>query len=71
MKTIRECDADMTGGTKKCCDNCKWYYWYYDLCTKWQSHVDSRSVYMCFEKNEYADVIAQISCRKNAGFRNG
>ena len=29
---------------KKCCDNCIYYKWYYDKCTKFDCEVDARSV---------------------------
>lgn len=29
---------------KKCCDNCKYYEWYYDKCNKYNCEVDGRSV---------------------------
>lgn len=33
----------------KYCDNCKYYRWYYDRCTKWDCEIDSRSVQDCHE----------------------
>lgn len=33
-----------------CCDECKYYEWYYDLCKKWNCKIDGRSVHNCFEK---------------------
>lgn len=30
--------------TKKCCDNCGRYRWYYDYCEKWKCEVDDRGV---------------------------
>ena len=30
--------------TKKCCDNCERYRWYYDYCKKWKCEVDDRGV---------------------------
>lgn len=32
-----------------CCDNCKYYIWYWDKCTKWGCIVDAREVHNCFE----------------------
>lgn len=29
---------------KKCCDNCIYYKWYYDKCTKFDCETDARSV---------------------------
>ena len=34
------------------CDECKYYSWYYDKCTKWDCEVDSREVHNCFEQGE-------------------
>lgn len=28
----------------KCCDNCIYYKWYFDWCTKWKCEMDYRSV---------------------------
>ena len=36
--------------SKKCCDTCKWYKWYYDLCILFNCKVDFRSI--C---NQYLD----------------
>lgn len=30
-----------------CCDNCKYYAWYYDWCDKWKCKVDSREIHNC------------------------
>ena len=30
--------------TKKTCDNCIYYNWYWDKCSKYDCEVDSRSV---------------------------
>lgn len=30
--------------TKKCCDNCERYRWYYNYCKKWKCEVDDRGV---------------------------
>ena len=30
--------------TKKICDNCWYYKWYFDWCTKWKCYMDWRSV---------------------------
>ena len=27
----------------KCCDNCKWYGWYWDRCERWQCEVNRNS----------------------------
>ena len=32
-----------------CCDNCKYYVWYWDKCTKWGCIVDARELHNCFE----------------------
>lgn len=37
---------------EKCCDNCKWYEWYWDKCTKWDCECDARECHSCFEKRE-------------------
>ena len=35
----------------KCCDNCTYYKWYFDWCTKWKCEKDYRS--LCdFWKND-------------------
>ena len=34
------------------CDECKYYSWYYDKCTKWDCEVDAREVHNCFEQEE-------------------
>lgn len=34
------------------CDECKYYSWYYDKCTKWDCKVDSREVHNCYEPRE-------------------
>lgn len=34
------------------CDECKYYSWYYDKCTKWDCEVDAREVHNCFEQRE-------------------
>lgn len=35
------------------CDDCQFYNWYYDWCSKWQCKVDGRAVYNCLEvRNE-------------------
>ena len=35
----------------KCCDNCTYYKWYFDWCTKWKCEMDYRS--LCdFWKND-------------------
>lgn len=41
---------------KKCCDSCKYYEWYYDKCTKWNTTVDPRSICDSYEsrKPEYS-----------------
>ena len=31
--------------SKKCCDNCIYYQWYYDYCKLWDVKIDSR--YIC------------------------
>ncbi len=31
------------------CDNCKWYNWYYDHCSKWDCEVDAREIHSCFD----------------------
>ena len=31
------------------CDNCKYYEWYYDHCSKWNCEVDARETHNCFE----------------------
>ena len=33
---------------KKCCDNCFYYNWYYDLCSKWNCIIDNRYVCNCW-----------------------
>jgi hypothetical protein len=35
---------------KKCCDNCKWYEWYWDKCTKWDCECDAREIHSCYER---------------------
>ena len=38
--------------SKKCCDNCKWYKWYYDLCTLFNCTVNPNTICSCyFDKN--------------------
>ena len=32
-----------------CCDNCKYYVWYWDKCIKWDCIVNIREVHNCFE----------------------
>lgn len=34
------------------CDNCRYYEWYYDYCSKWKCQVDSREVHDCFKPRE-------------------
>lgn len=36
----------------KCCNNCKWYQWYWDACVKWNCEVYYNAVYSCFEPRE-------------------
>lgn len=31
------------GAQMRCCDNCKYYGWYYDFCDKWKCEVDAQS----------------------------
>ena len=38
--------------TGKCCDNCKWFEWYWDKCTKWDCEVDARECHSCFDERE-------------------
>ena len=40
---------------RDCCDNCKYYYWYYDKCTKYDCEVDARSMCSSFEPFEKED----------------
>ena len=35
--------------SKKCCDTCKYYHWYYDKCDKYDCEVDARSVCAAYE----------------------
>ena len=35
--------------SKKCCDTCKHYRWYYDKCAKYDCEVDARSVCAGYE----------------------
>ena len=35
--------------SKKCCDTCKYYHWYYDKCNKYDCEVDARSVCAGYE----------------------
>lgn len=37
---------------KKCCDNCKYYYWYGDLCKKFECYTDERAVCNSWEPRE-------------------
>ena len=37
--------------SKKCCDTCKHYHWYYDKCDKYDCEVDARSI--CAEYEPY------------------
>lgn len=37
---------------EKCCDNCKYYEWYWDKCNKWDYECDAREVHPCFEPKE-------------------
>ena len=30
--------------TRRMCDNCDWYKWYIDWCTKWKCEKDFRSI---------------------------
>lgn len=34
------------------CDNCVFYHWYYDYCSKWDCEVDAREVHGCIELRE-------------------
>jgi len=36
--------------SKRCCDNCIHYRWYYDKCIKWDCEVDARSMCNNFER---------------------
>jgi hypothetical protein len=38
--------------TDKCCDNCKWFEWYWDKCKKWDCECDFREVHSCYEPIE-------------------
>ena len=32
------------------CNDCKYYNWYYDICSKWNCEVDAREVHnQCFQ----------------------
>ena len=36
----------------KCCDECKYFKWYYDWCDRWKTTIDERAVNNCFEPKE-------------------
>ena len=36
----------------RCCDNCKHFHWYFDYCDWWNSRVNWRAAYACFEATE-------------------
>lgn len=36
----------------KCCDNCKYYEWFWDKCNKWDCEVDDRSCCSEFSPNK-------------------
>ena len=36
----------------KCCDNCKYYEWYHDKCSKWNCEIDCRSCCDSFSPNK-------------------
>ena len=42
--------------SKKCCDTCKHYHWYYDKCAKYDCEVDARSVCAGYEPQESEEV---------------
>ena len=41
--------------SKKCCDTCKYYEWYYDKCNKYNCKVDDRSVCSSHKEREQDD----------------
>ena len=42
--------------SKKCCDNCIYYNWYYDYCKLWNVEIDARSVCNNFIRSEKNDL---------------
>ena len=52
--------------TQMCCDECKYYNWYYDHCEKWDCSMDAREVHDCFES---VNIRVQLS-QQSAGFGN-
>lgn len=38
--------------SKKCCDNCIYYSWYYDYCKLWNIKIDSRYVCNNYKERE-------------------
>ena len=43
---------DRYNTSKKNCDTCKFYEWYYDKCTKYDCKVDARSVCSSYKKRK-------------------
>jgi len=41
--------------SKKCCDNCIYYSWYYDYCKLWNVEIDARSICNNFIRSEKND----------------
>lgn len=37
---------------KECCDNCKYYQWYYNKCDKYDCTIDARSVCNSYVSNK-------------------
>ena len=46
---------------KKCCDNCKYYQWYYDKCDLFNAEVDGRSVCDSYEERYNSEMGKTIS----------
>ena len=37
---------------KRCCDNCTFFKWYFDYCTKWKCTKDYRSICSDWKNNK-------------------
>ena len=39
---LKKMKANMS--SKKCCDTCEYYNWYYDFCKLWEVEIDGRRI---------------------------
>ena len=38
--------------SKKCCDTCFYYHWYYDFCELWKIKIDLRAICSNYKEKE-------------------